>query len=309
MFKKLKSSAGNKNKNLYICGHSLGGALALLHSSELRDNNPLLYTYGSPRVFTGSGVNALASVNHFRHVNDADTVTSVPFDTNMDNWLFNVYGPLGTVFGFGWTLATLPTIPLQKALPDMGEVYYHHGNTVSFFEARQIGERKIPSKGGRENDFVGKERWRMNGNYKFYLVPDIANKLNGQLEQEQKNYIHAIKADRTLIDEIFPKGNNPSLDTIMTMATDHSMASKYQVIMNNRLLSMLEPTKAPKLSASKQRFEELIHHKDAYPLNAQRNTTFIALENALKNEVKRSTEKNDILKQALERYKDEIHEI
>nr|WP_230084768.1 lipase family protein [Providencia stuartii] len=306
---KLKSSAGNKNKNLYICGHSLGGALALLHSSELRDNNPLLYTYGSPRVFTGSGVNALASVNHFRHVNDADTVTSVPFDTNMDNWLFNVYGPLGTVFGFGWTQATLPTIPLQKALPDIGEVYYHHGNTVSFFEARQIGERKIPSKGGRENDFVGKERWRMNGNYKFYLVPDIANKLNGQLEQDQKNYIHAIKADRTLIDEIFPKGNNPSLDTIMTMATDHSMASKYQVIMNNRLLSMLEPTKAPKLSASKQRFEELIHHKDAYPLNAQRNTTFIALENALKNEVKRSTEKNDILKQALERYKDEIHEI
>ncbi|WP_250848317.1 lipase family protein, partial [Escherichia coli] len=46
LFKKLKSSAGNKNKNLYICGHSLGGALALLHSSELRDNNPLLYTYG-----------------------------------------------------------------------------------------------------------------------------------------------------------------------------------------------------------------------------------------------------------------------
>ncbi|MGS4219420.1 lipase family protein, partial [Providencia stuartii] len=197
-------NTNSKAKKLFITGHSLGGALASLHSSELRDYNPLLYTYGSPRVFTGSGVNALASVNHFRHVNDADTVTSVPFDTNMDNWLFNLYGPLGTVFGFSWTLATLPTIPLQKALPDMGEVYYHHGNTVSFFEARQIGERKIPSKGGRENDFVGKERWRMNGNYKFYLVPDIANKLNGQLEQDQKNYIHAIKADRTLIDEIFP---------------------------------------------------------------------------------------------------------
>ncbi|MDB9568606.1 lipase family protein [Providencia rettgeri] len=297
----------SKTKELFITGHSLGGALALLHASELRDNNPLLYTYGSPRVFTGSGVNALASVNHFRHVNDADTVTSVPFDTNMDNWLFNLYGPLGTVFGFSWTLATLPTIPLQKAFPDMGEVYYHHGNTVSFFEARQIGEDpKYPVGDGAG---TVRARWRMNGNYKFYLVPDIANKLNGQLEQEQKNYIHAIKADRTLIDEIFPKGNNPSLDTIMTMATDHSMASKYQVIMNNRLLSVLEPTKTPKLSASKQRFEELIHHKDAYPLNAQRNTTFIALENALKNEVKRSTEKNDILKQALERHKDETHEI
>ncbi|MFL3084750.1 lipase family protein, partial [Providencia stuartii] len=105
-------NTNSKAKKLFITGHSLGGALASLHSSELRDYNPLLYTYGSPRVFTGSGVNALASVNHFRHVNDADTVTSVPFDTNMDNWLFNLYGPLGTVFGFSWTLATLPTIPL-----------------------------------------------------------------------------------------------------------------------------------------------------------------------------------------------------
>ncbi|UPS61445.1 hypothetical protein [Providencia rettgeri] len=52
-----------------------------------------------------------------------------------------------------------------------------------------------------------------------------------------------------------------------------------------------------------------IHHKDDYPLNAQRNTTFIALENALKNEVKQSTEKDDVLKQALERYKDKTHEI
>ncbi|MDT2044718.1 lipase family protein, partial [Providencia stuartii] len=92
----IKEKSDSKIKKLYICGHSLGGALALLHASELRNNNPLLYTYGSPRVFTGSGVNALESIIHFRHVNDADTVTSVPFDTNMDNWLFNLYGPLGT---------------------------------------------------------------------------------------------------------------------------------------------------------------------------------------------------------------------
>nr|WP_274724642.1 hypothetical protein [Xenorhabdus bovienii] len=65
-----------------------------MHATELRGNNPLLYTYGMPRVFTGSGVKALTSLNHFRHVNDADSVTSVPFDTNMDNWLFEAYGPL-----------------------------------------------------------------------------------------------------------------------------------------------------------------------------------------------------------------------
>ncbi|WP_404460374.1 hypothetical protein [Providencia rettgeri] len=108
----------------------------------------------------------------------------MPFDTNMDNWLFNICGPLGTVFGFSWTLAPLPTIPLQKALPDMGEVYYHHGNTVSFFEARQTGED--PKHPVGDGAGTVRTRWRMNGNYKFYLVPDIANKLNGQLEQDQK---------------------------------------------------------------------------------------------------------------------------
>ncbi|HHR6079394.1 TPA: lipase family protein [Providencia alcalifaciens] len=293
-------------KKLYICGHSLGGALALLHASELRNNHPLLYTYGSPRVFTGSGVKALTSVTHFRHVNDADTVTSVPFDTNMDNWLFEMYGPLGTVFGFTWTLATLPTIPVQKALPNIGEVYFHHGNTVSFFEARQIGEEQQYTHTGAT---VGKKRWRMNGHYKFYVVPDIAKKLNRQLEQNQKNYTDEIKIDPSLIDDVFPKGNNPTLDTIMTMATDHSMATKYQVIMNNRLLSVLEPTKTPKLTLSKQKFETLIHHKDASPLNAQRNTTFMALEDTLKQDTKQSIEKNEVLAQALIRYKDETHEI
>lgn len=50
------TDAKNKSayKKLFITGHSLGGALALLHATELRNNNPLLYTYGSPRVFTGA---------------------------------------------------------------------------------------------------------------------------------------------------------------------------------------------------------------------------------------------------------------
>ncbi|MDE5307493.1 lipase family protein [Providencia stuartii] len=101
-------------KNVFITGHSLGGALALLHATELRKNNPLLYTYGMPRVFTISGAKALNSLNHYRHVNDADSVTSVPFDTNMDSWLFEIGGGLGTTLGVLWTVTTLPTVPLQK---------------------------------------------------------------------------------------------------------------------------------------------------------------------------------------------------
>ncbi|WP_341265239.1 hypothetical protein WKC53_12485 [Morganella morganii] len=124
-----------KEKKLFITGHSLGGTMGLLQAAELRDNNPLLYTYGMPRVLTISGAKSLSSLHHYRHVNDADTVTSVPFDTNMDNWLFDIGGSLGTALGALWTSFTLSTIPLQKSLPDFGEVYCHHGHPVSFFRA------------------------------------------------------------------------------------------------------------------------------------------------------------------------------
>ena len=303
----IKEKSDSKIKKLYICGHSLGGALALLHASELRNNNPLLYTYGSSRVFTGSGVKALTSLTHFRHVNDADTVTSVPFDTNMDNWLFEAYGLLDAIFGFSWTLATLPTIPLQKALPDIGEVYYHHGNTVSFFEARQIGEDpKHPVGNGAGTVRI---RWRMNGDYKFYLVPSLANALDKGLEKEQNAYVQSIRGNGSILDEIFPQGNNPTLDTIMTMATDHFMGSKYQAIISNQLLSVLAPTKTPLQVTSRQRFEGLVDHKDAYPLNAKRNRTFIALENQLHDNFAQNVNQNESLKRALLRYKESVREI
>ncbi|MEI9748312.1 lipase family protein [Moellerella wisconsensis] len=293
-------------KKLYICGHSLGGALALLHSAELSKYNPLLYTYGSPRVFTGSGVKALPSLIHFRHINDADTVTSVPFDTNMDNWLFEAYGLLGTIFGFSWTLATLPTMPLQKVFPDIGEVYYHHGKTVSFFEARQIGEEIQYTHTGAT---VGKKCWRMNGAYKFYLVPSLANALERGLEKEQHAYVQSIRGNATILDEIFPQGNNPTLDTIMTMATDHFMGSKYQAIISNQLLSVLAPTKTPLQVTSRQRFDGLVHHDDAYKLNAQRNITFMALESKLHENFAQNVNQNESLKRALLRYRESVREI
>ncbi|WP_038196163.1 hypothetical protein [Xenorhabdus bovienii] len=75
------------------------------------------------------------------------------------------------------------------------------------------------------------------------------------------------------------------------------------------MLSLLEPTKTPKLIASRGEFDEIIHHQDASPLSAKRNTTFMALENKLHNVFEQDVNQDELLKRALERYKEKTHEI
>lgn len=41
-------------------------------------------------------------------------VTSVPFDINMDNWLFDIYSPLGTMKV--WTWADADNVDTSKLL-------------------------------------------------------------------------------------------------------------------------------------------------------------------------------------------------
>ena len=65
-------------RNVYICGHSLGGAMATIAASRLGDMVTCLYTYGSPRVGTRKFVQSI-TCNHYRHVNNNDIVPKVPF--------------------------------------------------------------------------------------------------------------------------------------------------------------------------------------------------------------------------------------
>lgn len=66
-----------KKHNLFICGHSLGGAMATIAASRLTDKVDALFTYGSPRVGSNDFVDALKII-HYRHVNNNDIVTCVP---------------------------------------------------------------------------------------------------------------------------------------------------------------------------------------------------------------------------------------
>ena len=65
-------------KRFFVTGHSLGAAMATIATSRLKKDVHCLFTYGSPRAGTRSFVKSF-NVPHYRHVNNNDIVTSVPF--------------------------------------------------------------------------------------------------------------------------------------------------------------------------------------------------------------------------------------
>ncbi|MBF4364977.1 lipase family protein, partial [Vibrio anguillarum] len=72
----------HSTKRFYLCGHSLGGAGALLLSALIKDRyHPSvlrLYTYGMPRTGTRSFVIRYQDIQHYRHVNNHDLVAQIP---------------------------------------------------------------------------------------------------------------------------------------------------------------------------------------------------------------------------------------
>lgn len=63
--------------------------------------------------------------------------------------------------------------------------------------------------------------------------------LDKGLEKEKNAYVQSIRENATILDEIFPQGNNPTLDTIIS----------------NQLLSILAPAKTPLQVTSRQRYK------------------------------------------------------
>nr|WP_256345685.1 lipase family protein [Pseudomonas sp. PD9R] len=129
-----KFHAGQK---IIICGHSLGGAIALLLAEALRRRasvtyNILLYTYGAPRAGDSTFVEGAADLVHHRMVNRNDPVPGVPapwMDANWKVWVPGfattfLSGPYGLLL-FGAGLMRLK-----------GDPYHHHGQQQHFMLVR-----------------------------------------------------------------------------------------------------------------------------------------------------------------------------
>lgn len=120
-------------QRIVICGHSLGGAIALLLAEGLRRTpdahyNILLYTYGAPRAADSEFTAGASSLVHHRIVNHNDPVPSVPaawMNTTAKLWipgaitLLSAPAPGGLLFAAG--LARVG-----------GNPYEHHGEQHHF---------------------------------------------------------------------------------------------------------------------------------------------------------------------------------
>jgi len=269
--------------DLYICGHSLGGALALIHSVALKHSQPLLYTYGMPRTFTKNAIETISEITHYRHVNDNDPVPAVPPEANLDNELYKLWGPLGATLGMAWSAGEL----LAYQLKPWGDCFWHHGNIVAFITATQFREWKECKISFPEPAGCITLSGQMPMTAKLYLVPSLAEAESS--EAGKKQYEYKLSLTKHDLEKYFPEQQNPSRRADLTF-NDHFMTS-YMPYINNKLLELID-----KKGLSKERHftehaeniakfkEQISEERKSIPeTELDRNDLFLFLEGVLDN--------------------------
>ncbi|MDR2263424.1 MAG: lipase family protein [Enterobacter asburiae] len=271
-FKQIQSLSNGRE--IFIAGHSLGGALTLIHATVLRDYQPVIYTYGMPRVFTASTINEIQNISHYRHVNDSDSVTSVPPELELDNKLYDLWGPYGVVYGF---IGSVWAMEIQGAGIKFGDPYWHHGSTVCFFKAEQsivkYSKRIMPLIGMDVSNPYMSIREISFDKSKLYLVPELNEQMFCTTAEEQNKFVKCLSPES--LRHYFPKNTNPDLDS-WTNPENHSMSNKYMPFINNELIELLDPERQMERKMNREKFSRTVD-------NASKST-----ENTSKNEVKRN---------------------
>ncbi|MEW5562621.1 lipase family protein [Enterobacter asburiae] len=261
------------NLKLFICGHSLGGALALIHAAKLKDYNPILYTYGMPRTFTRDAVMQLSEITHFRHVNDNDPIPAVPAEANLDNELYKLWGWLGGTLGFFWSVGEL----LAYQMVAWGDCFWHHGNTVAFLTVTQSREwkeckRDLPTPAG-----CIPIRSSLPLKAKLYLVPALAEQEMQQAGQQQKEFKASLtQADLT---DFFPKGSNPDRGANVNIF-EHFMTS-YMPYMYNKVLELIDNAGI----VEKRTFTEHLYNVDSFREQMEENKNAIPEKELARNNI------------------------
>ncbi|WP_339367567.1 lipase family protein [Photorhabdus luminescens] len=257
-----------KNKRLFVCGHSLGGALALLHCAQLKEHDPCFYSYGMPRVLTISAVRELADITHYRHVNEDDPIPSLPPEKNLDNWLYDCWGPLGYLF------SPIELLDVTKS----GEIFLHHGKIVHFCKINLVIEwleERNPSNHIRL-------RTTLPTKTKLYLIPSLNHETEHNLKaagEIQKGFFKRISdADKA---KWFPLNENPTEKDALGFP-DHS-SLKYASYIGARLAELIVPNKYHFFRDQEQLFEKTLNGRaDIVADIRQRDALFLQMNHHLK---------------------------
>ncbi|MFP2421409.1 lipase family protein [Pseudescherichia vulneris] len=294
----------SRDRDLFITGHSLGGALTLIQAAVLKSYNPLIYTYGMPRIFSASTISQLDEVTHFRHVNDSDSVTSVPPAKELDNELYDKWGPDGVIYGFAGSVSEML---IQSAGVEFGDPYWHHGNIVIFMTAEQSFLKSLKYT-PNILDFVNSDLMMIREMFvrknKFFLVP-LLNDCDFQTaSNNQEKFVKCI--DEGSIKKYFPKNTNPELDSL-TNPMNHFMSDQYMPFLNNEIIELVDPTREMERKKKREEFSEQVEQasklgKSVSQDEVNRNKMFLVLQNMLPKTLEISQSK-DTWNNSLTRFK------
>ncbi|WP_017518338.1 lipase family protein [Pseudomonas nitroreducens] len=268
-----------RTRKLFICGHSLGGALGLIHAAAMKVQNPLLYTYGMPRTFTLQAVGCLAGVKHFRHVNDTDLIPDVPPEADLDNWLYKLYGPVGTTLGTVWSVAQLLADPVIRGK----DPFFHHGEIVAFFRLEQhIQMRASDNPFHKMRDGLGAPYHTtltrlLPVKTKLFLVPSLNRADSEQACKAQQDFKACLTAES--LQRYFPEGRNAKPGRVVGLV-NHFMG-EYQPFLYNQLVECINPARMQARQDNRQQFEEQMT-ANAHLIPEEellRNRTFFDLQN------------------------------
>ena len=162
-----------KSKKLFITGHSLGGAVATILAAYLKEQgcDPVLYTYGSPRVGNEGFVKAYSAITHYRHVYHRDPVPMIP----TKRLFLSTHDMLNT--SLLQTSFTTYAVISRYLNPEVGD-YLHHGTLCQI------------AKVGSENMILPFESHGIVGDYVYeMLTQKLTAKKALILEREPEEYI------------------------------------------------------------------------------------------------------------------------
>jgi hypothetical protein len=138
-------------KPVFVCGHSLGGAVGLLVAAYIRTNftnQVVLNTYGMPRVAEPPFVKHYSlqgpePIFHQRHVHHRDPVPALPSPGTEFNW---GAGAAAALAHLPYSGALAASAGLQTLVQDYdGKLFTHHGSLVYLPSVQQARSLPLPN--------------------------------------------------------------------------------------------------------------------------------------------------------------------